>query len=303
MTVCFLPAGTVKVASSRIRVYAVLSALERLGVETCVGYRAGTDVLVVQKRVDAEIVAMARAFRKQGGRVFYDCDDLGRALEYWAPEGLRRELIPLAEAITTNTPEYAETLARLYGKRVAVIPDVVDYGLTAPVAEAPAASGDELRVLWFGNGANLRLLEPYVEIFQTGAGCSLTVCSGRELPGVGFVRWTLEGFPAVLRSFDLTFLPHGDKKADRAKSNNRMITSIAWGVPAVVSRTPAYERTARAAGVEGACFGGPEEARGCLERWRSRGAREGYLRAAQAAIWREHSPEAVARLWRAALKE
>ena len=61
---------------------------------------------------------------------------------------------------------------------------------------------------------------------------------------------------------------HDGSEWDRAKSNNRMITSIAWGVPAVVSCTPEFERTAIEAKVPYAIFAGKTDLPATIERLR-----------------------------------
>jgi len=275
-----------------------------LGVEPRIGYCSTADVLVVQKRLNPDILATARAARLAGCLVVYDCDDCGAALGLWAKEDLVREMFSLAHLTTTNTPEFADTFRALYGAaHIEVIPDAVDYDLAAPLGIAETSS-PKLQLLWFGNAMNLDLLRPYLALFEWLPDSLLTVCTDERArgmlsryPHLGFEPWSRERFPAILRSAQLTFLPHGDSEGTRAKSNNRMITSIAWGVPAVASRTPAYERTAQAAGIPEACFGTVEQASECVERLRLPAARTNYLTRAQPAIWREHAPQAVARRW------
>jgi hypothetical protein len=304
MLVSFIPGATDVVASARIRVYSMLNPLRKLGIDTEIGYSAAADVLVVQKRLNPTILGLARDFKASGGLLVYDCEDLGRALAYWTAEDCLREMFSLAHLVTTNTDEFRTAFEGLYGARsVEVIPDIVDYYLTAPQPLAGRV-GSALRVLWFGNVTNLVLLQPYLMLFQNLPSCCLIVCTSDPAPALllsyndlQFVRWSLPDFPALLRSVHLTFLPHGTESSDRSKSNNRMITSIAWGVPAIVSRTPAYERTATHIGVSNACFDNIKEAGECIERYRSSVAREQYLSVAQPIIWREHSPEAVAAQW------
>jgi len=74
-----------------------------------------------------------------------------------------------------------------------------------------------------------------------------------------------------------------------------MTTSIVWGVPAIVSRTPEYERTARQAKVEYAVFDGPDDLDSVVDRLRSDAARSSYLTVAQPRIWSLYAPRVVAR--------
>ncbi len=304
MLISFLPAGDDRVASSRIRVHSVVEALRRQGAGATTHYDAGADALVIQKRVTPERIAVARSARRSGQLLIYDCDDYGAALSLWAKEKDIRLMFELADVVTTNTPEFASLYRDAYGaRRIELVPDVVDYYLPSPlpVSELPSAT---LTVLWFGNATNLDLLRPYLAALSALPSCSLIVCTDARAQSMldlnanmRFIPWSQAGFPTVLRSAHISFLPHAESGADYAKSNNRMATSIAWGVPAVVSRTPAYERTARGAGILDACFMNSAEARDAIERLRDPPGRAEYIHKAQPIVWRTHSPEAVAARW------
>jgi glycosyltransferase involved in cell wall biosynthesis len=316
MTLSFLPAGGARVASSRIRVFCLLGALHRRNVRTVLGPDPAADVLIVQKRVTLEIIAAVAAARKNGALIIYDCDDLGPALDRWAPPKWRWRMIRSADLVTTNTPEArAELLGRHRARAVAVIPDAIDYFPAAPPAPS-VSTRTQLRVLWFGHRRNLPLLQPYAEALKSIPRCRLIVCTNappsrrdraagptpwREAdedrfrhPSISFVPWEPESFPALLRSCDLSILPHDGTPADRAKSANRMIASIAWGTPAIASRTPAYARTARRMGVPECLFDGPEDLPALIDSLRQPTSRRRYLRRAQPWVWRHHSADVVA---------
>lgn len=87
---------------------------------------------------------------------------------------------------------------------------------------------------------------------------------------------------------------HDGSELDRGKSNNKMITSIAWGVPAVVSRTSEYERTARELGVADTVFEDQADLYAIIERLRSADARNAYLAAAQPEVWKQYAPRVIA---------
>ena len=106
--------------------------------------------------------------------------------------------------------------------------------------------------------------------------------------------WSLSDFIPVLQDCDLACLMHDGKVHDIAKGNNKMISAITWGVPAVVSRTPEYQRTAQEDGIEYAIFSDEKELPVVIERLRSPAARERYIQAAQPAIWSRYSPDVIA---------
>lgn len=301
MKISFLPAGDHTTASSRIRIYSVQAALAARGVECRNQYWPDADVLLAQKRVTREILAQALAFKAKGGRVVYDCDDLGRALHDWAPAALFKQMLALADVVTTNSTMFQNILLSDFGvKRVAIVPDVVDYYLTAPVSR-PVRSGENLRVLWFGNRGNLHLVVKYLRRFLAIPRCELVICTDPNAhlsvfstPPCAFEPWSIERFPEILSSCDLTFLPHDGRLEDRAKSSNRMITSIAWGVPAIISHTPEYRRTADLIHFPECVVTAPDALPAVVEAMRPAEVRTRYLAQAQAVVWRDHSPDAVA---------
>jgi hypothetical protein len=304
MRISFIPAGSRNLASSRIRVYALVAPLARLGIGVEVGRVADADAVVVQKRLDHGILASVRLAKAAGKLIVYDCDDLGAVLEDWAPRPLREEMISLADVVTTNSEGFREALREEHrAGTVEILPDTIDYGLVSPIEELAPETG-RLRVLWFGNCCNFSMIRPYLASSASVADLELVVCTHlcertadaqEAWPAIHFVDWSLKGFPALLRSCHLSLLTHQGGAADRAKSNNRMIASICWGVPALVSRTPEYERTARLAGVVEAIFDGPDELASLVERHRPAAVRRRYLARAQRVLWQRHAPDAVAR--------
>jgi hypothetical protein len=299
--ISFLPAGSEDTASSRIRVYSIQKVMARRGVCATVGFEPESDVVVVQKRVTEEILNVAGEAKNKGAVIVYDVDDLSSALDYWTSPVNFTDMLELADLVTTDTAGHQEFLRRNSGaRRVEIVPDCIDY---YPAAPCPASSmdGGPLQVMWFGSISNIDLFEKYAGILRSVPDVQVVVMTGAESvldyaaahSGITVVPWSRSGFIESLQSCHLTCLMHDGSEIDRAKSNNKMITSINWGVPAAVSRTPEYERTAREAAIEDAVFDGDEELRVVVERFRPAEARRNYLVKAQQALWERYSPEGV----------
>jgi len=300
MEIAFLPAGDITTASTRIRVLSLMPELTRRGVATRLGYSDNADVLVVQKRLSDEIIASASECRKRGRVVVYDCDDWEDALHYSASDAHVRQIVSLANVVTTNTEALAEAIVQKWKpEAVAIVPDCVDYFLPDKISTTVRIN-DKLKILWFGNRGNLQLIARYHEAVRALPMCSLTICTDQAaekevatLVGFSFLPWNVLTFPQILRQFDLTFLPHDGSFADRIKSNNRMITSIAWGVPALATRTPEYHKLAARLGLEGCLVDGPDSFSSVVARWTSQSSRERYLAMAQSEVILLHSPSKV----------
>ncbi len=302
MRFAFLPADDENTASSRMRVYTVQRALDRMGVPAVVGYSRRADVLFVQKKVTRQTLRLARFAKARGAVVLYDVDDLGESLWYWAPEELFAAMLELADAVTTATPEQGEHVRRMGARTIEVLPCPADYYPEGSV-RLPLQEEHPLRILWFGDNSNIDLFKRYASTLGRIPDAKIVVIVNKKAserlpasyPEFHFLPWSLSTLVPNLQSCHLACLMHDGGEDDRAKSNNRMVASITWGVPCVVTRTPDYERAACAAGVPYCLFDGPDDLPEAIERLRSAKERARYLDAAQPVLWREYAPEAVAR--------
>jgi glycosyltransferase involved in cell wall biosynthesis len=297
------PAGGLETASSRIRVYTFQKALAKRGIQTTLGFSLRANVLLFQKKVTYKNLLQARIARARGCVIIYDVDDSGDALWYWVSKHNFQEMLRIAKVVTTCSVMQRDMLMSEYKmwEKGIVISNAVDYFPQGPV-RLPQRKRDKLRIVWFGNSNNFVLLEKYLkilhqipdsEVFAIVDARHITKFS-RKHPSVNFMPWSLYDFVPVLQDCDLACLMHDGKVHDIAKGNNKMISAITWGVPAVVSQTPEYERTAREAGIEYAVFSDEKELPVVIERLRSPAARERYLQAAQPAIWSRYSPDVIA---------
>lgn len=299
----FLPAGGQETASSRIRVYALQRALKAGGVDARLGFHLGANVFFFQKKVTGWNLFQARIAKMLGRVVIYDVDDLGGALWYWVAEKNFRKMLQIAHVVTTCSAKQLDLIRQRHPiKSGHVISNTVDYFPDGPVKLEPRDTGS-LRIVWFGNSSNFSLFEKYVEVLLGMQNTELFAIVDEsdiqqfraKYPKISFLPWTVNGFIPKLQQYDLAALMHDGAPEDQAKGNNKMITAITWGVPAVVSRTPEYERTARESGVEYALFSNDDELVLAVERLRTTDARKSYLDVAQPKIWERYSPDVVAK--------
>lgn len=298
-----LPAGGPEVASARLRALALARALAAAGADVAVGAGREAGFLLVQKRLGRETLAQAMEAAGRGVPVLWDADDTGPALDFWARPRRRERLLPFLAGVTTDTTGHAEQLAPLAGSRpLEVVPDMVDYDPPGPqpLADLPVRP---LRILWFGSFSNIGLLERWLPAIARLPDIELVACTSappetglwRRWPMLRHRPWSVDAFVGVLRSCHLSLLMHDGGPDDRGKSNNRQITSMCWGVPAIVSRTPAYADTAAACGAGETVCDGPEALAGIIEGLRSPAKRQHLLHLAQPEIWKRWSPATVAR--------
>jgi hypothetical protein len=112
---------------------------------------------------------------------------------------------------------------------------------------------------------------------------------------IEFVEWEPDVMESLLCESDLVCLSHYGRKEDARKSNHKMITSISYGVPAIVSNTPEYARTAHEIGASDSIFSDDKTLLDCVETYRPKQKRDEYLKMAQPIIWNKYSLEVCAK--------
>ncbi len=304
-SILFSLAGDENTASTRIRFFSMLPWLKKQNIRWSTELSAQqllkSDLIFIQKRLDDKILKFIRWAKLLGKPIVYDIDDFGYALKYYASQVHLKKMLELADVITVGSESQKAIVESEYQKNnVQVFPPLIDYYPQAPLP-SPDLADDPLRVLWFGLAFNLTPLEQLVERVAQMPSIKLVVITeassilklNAKFPFIEFQPWSLLTFVQILRTCHLTVLSHDGSEYDQAKTNNKMIASINWGVPALVSDTPDYQATAIKIGVSDCVFANAAELTQLIDHYRSRPAREAYLQTAQPIIWQMHSPEVI----------
>lgn len=276
--IALLPAGTIDVASSRLRCIGLARELQFIGYDARLGAEFGhdADVLFVQKRINRGVLSAARAVKARGGRVIYDVDDYGDALK-WVETSPRvhAEFMGQCDAICVDTEMRRDVLAKdpTYAEIPEwwVVPDPIDYigfadNPPAVPRDIDAVSG--LVACWFGNAPNITPAIPYLEAARKNPVVRrIDVISNRDfqrkltrsLPFCNVTAWDLQSFPGRLRTSDFCLLIHDASIDGIQKSNNKMLAALSLGVIPFVSRSPAYKATAMRMGLEGLLLDCPDD--------------------------------------------
>lgn len=228
------------------------------------GVQEGTDWLVIGKHGwDWKVT---EGFK----RVCFDiCDD-----HFKGPHGNHyRTGIGRADLVTCNSDEMARVIYEETGKRATVIPDPYEQPEKAPRIHD--------RLLWFGHQTNLVDVLPYQDL------PNLEIVSGLKANGV--TQWSPEVMDRAFDRSGLVIIPTGKSMA---KSGNRAIESLRRGLFVVAGYLPSYADL-------GIYIGDIEDG----VRWALSHQDEVLhrIKASQAYIRNEYSPERIAGLWKQAL--
>ena len=264
------------------------------------------------------ILDLAEELSRRGTRVLADFSDDHFMDPQLGP--FFHSLVRLADCSVAATPDLAEVLRGAEARRVAVVTDPVEGSRGEPmvrdVGSQPVAARAPLRILWFGYPKNLdtlRLLLPSLEDLARATALVLTVVTA---PNVGaerlvaqatnawqsmssaarFVRWSTDSVFEGLRETDLVVIPSNPHDPRRSvKSPNRFTESVWAGRFVTANPLPAYEKLSDAGWV------GEDLAEGIRWYLDHPGDALERIRAGQALIEREYSPDAVAEAWKTAI--
>lgn len=245
MNICFITAGPIEWASSRMRAYWVAEALRERGhqvfVETLQSVEADgallTDVLIWQKTVSLEIVKFHQK-RGKGQRHYWDvCDPAW----WWQPDECR-EIARHMAGVVASSQALADDFNEWYGQDKAVcIPDRLK--LSHFHTQRQHRNVSPVRLIWFGIAANRVALwgarANLERLVANGHKIELTIFDDR--PDVRFafsdafpiyhVQWSLDKEVEVLAAHDVALLPPYPGPWGRVKSNNKTITAYMCGIP------------------------------------------------------------------------
>jgi glycosyltransferase involved in cell wall biosynthesis len=143
-----------------------------------------------------------------------------------------------AQVVVGNS--YLANYARLYNRRVTIVPSSVDTDSYRP-SKKVAAKGAVV-IGWMGSSTSQTHLEAFAPVLRDlckRRDIVLRVVSDREpaLPGVAFEwrRWSAETEVVELSGFDIGIMPMPDDQWSRGKSAMKALLYMAMGVPVVCS--------------------------------------------------------------------
>ena len=271
--IVILSAGDINAASARLRCFFLGQKLKELGAEVWINEApAQTDIVFVQKRINAQILNYVSIAKQRGAIIIYDLDDYGPALAWLNidPE-VEKRFLSLCDIITTDTQARCDYLSSdLKYKDVGakrVIPDPIDYMLE-PRSQPVQMSTHAWRGAWFGNYVNIIPAAPYLQMlpsdsalaaFDVFTNAQSLMAIKEKFPTFGYHAWELETFVHNLSTYDFTVLIHNQDIEGEQKSNNKMLVSLALGIPPFVSNTAAYRDTAHAIGLPELIVKSPHE--------------------------------------------
>lgn len=265
------------VPSSRLRTFVPVGHLARAGHQAVVMPRDGSgqfDCVVFQKAFSDDDVTLARRLSAQRVRIVFDlCDNYLENPNQLAEQTARRDrlerMLDLADAVTVSTPTLQEALSP---RPSVVVDDALDLprGAGAWVLRQRAGAaarrrlGRPLRLVWFGTAGSeafsfglnhLAPVLPLLDELHRSQPLEMTVISnsqplfdrhvGRRAFPCRYIPWQASSFARHLTSHDECLIPIQRNPFTVCKTSNRVVLSLALGVPVVTSPIPSYQEFAQ----------------------------------------------------------
>ena len=238
--ICWVPmySNIKEFASTRIRLHYPNESINKYHnekYESKIGFDIESDILIIQKRIDNQTLNYVKVF--DGFKVF-DFDDPVH------DKPLFNEMMANVDIVTTDTlgrKEHFDSLKT--GKECFVIDDCLDYGIV-DILETPDVKN---KLSWFGNYPNvqsIRWMMPHIINSNYELNLITDVRYINAEPPIFKTAWSLDTFVDELRKSNVCVLSHLGSDSG-IKSNNKMIASIACGVPAIVNASRSYEELAK----------------------------------------------------------
>ena len=190
-------------------------------------------------------------FKNQGARIYLDYTD--NHLDFGSPlREFYKSILKVCDCIIVPSHKMGENVRNYWQGTLNIIPDIIEVSIQTPKEQ----TSEKLNLFWFGHSSNIENLINYLnkESILEKEKIHLIVMSN-EL-GLDFFRkkinsnhnnlklfnWSVELMTSVAKEADICLIPSAinDPKKSGA-SNNRLLTSLALGLPTLATVLPSYK--------------------------------------------------------------
>ena len=235
----FITSGPITWASARLRAFwpaKYMPETDVIQVEH-VAELPEYDNYVFQKRIDLD---MMESLHAHGKRIYWDyCDPL----HWWQPD-VCRKVARICEAVVCSNQALADDFNAWYGDDKAVcIPDCLEPEHFPK--KRVHAEVTPVRFVWYGLAVNrVALFAGLVNLERLAANgykIELTIMDDRpdqswrvtDYFPISHIQWRLEQENEIIANHDIAFLPPYPGPWGQVKSNNKILTAWACGLPVV----------------------------------------------------------------------
>lgn len=286
--IVWIPLSDHNSASSRLRAYTPakkLSQKARIILPEANTFPPAVvpDVMVLQRvyQGNEKLEELIKCYQSFGTKVVLDLCDI-------YPEA--KKIAHCVDFVSTNHSIRIGQFKELGWRcKFEVVSDPLDYSLTKGI-EHTEVKGTML--VWFGTYSNISNLE-ILPKHLTGVAITSEVVKDLLPSGWAFEPWAYESFIEKIRQYNLCVLP----QRDIGKTANKLLVSIASGIPTVCSDIPAYREILQKVGLEEYLCKTENDWERAIDKLSAKSERLSYLKKAQEFICKKYSIDSIAERW------
>jgi hypothetical protein len=237
-SVTFITCGPYSWASSRLRAFWPARYMENTTILEFEDARHDgipeSDIFIWQKTANLEII---REMKSRGRKVWLDvCDPSW----WWQPDATRK-IITLVDGVVASNSALGAEFRAWSGMDCYTIPDRLDIAVYTEMREHRDAQ--PVRFIWFGASQNRFSLFGAIPILDrlTANGYKVELTVMDDLPDdsatvtkafpIYYIKWQAETHASTMAAHDIAILPPYPGIWGKVKSNNKMLTAWACGLP------------------------------------------------------------------------
>jgi hypothetical protein len=304
--------NTSRIASSRIRAYALHYVLCKnfyfknkcqsflYRYNRSINFKDKKDVLIIQNITSFNEEILEFIKQKNKTLIIFDSCDLIHQKPFF------KKIINYIDVITTNTIFNKNHIDNLnYNKPCYLLEDCIDY---FPQKFYKPTSKDH-KLCWFGYSKwipNLKWVLDYLHNTKY----QVNIITGRNVRKIKYIKnysnisvssWDIKNFVKNLRKSNISYISH--KKTGRfdmrCKSNNKMISTIIYGIPCLINNSRECEKLAKQFNLDFSIINNEQELERALDYLNFYENRKKYLKNIQPYIWEKYHPEIIVKkLWK-----
>ena len=253
-----------ELASSRLRLFPAGRSAESMGWTVSVGDHApnqSSAVLVgkipifdFDKRAPLWLAQLTDLARRKV-RIILDYTD--HHLGFDSPiKPFYRRALELADLCTVSHSALAKALydaSDITADAICIVEDAIEYEFVRPGHREK--STQPLAVLWFGHGTNFEFLARLCADWPETAPRDLHIVSSEEVRSfisngyleaslplqIHFRHWSPSALSEAAAAVDVVVIPSSFESRKQFSSSNRLVTSLALGLPVVATALPSYQ--------------------------------------------------------------
>jgi hypothetical protein len=192
-------------------------------------------------------------YKKFGAQIYLDYSD--NHLRFDSPlRKYYKEFIKRCDQVIVPSSKMKDNIKDYWLGPIEIIPDAIEVPFSYPKDKINLIP----KLLWFGHSTNIEYLVNYIhkESLINNEKYHLTVMSnsyGLELfvknlkinsniKNIDLLNWTKEGMSEVALKSDISLIPSSiDDPKKTGVSTNRLLTSLALGLPTLATSMPSYQ--------------------------------------------------------------